>query len=341
MNIINALPGILPTARPYTMGKWPQKPMKMRNGRSVKWGLCSRQGEDKMELSWENITYTQAEQLCAIWDANYGILGELTLPPEALAGTSGSLNALLALPFPNAVWKFAGSPQVSAVKAGRCTVRMPIETRFTPLSSFVFSDIYGYGPAEPGSALVAPETECPEGCEAQFRLMRGNNVIVTNKTLFYVLGVNDISNGKLSIRWQYRCNCPNKPEEAWKDAGLRGGSGLAHPSPTRDPWQRPGREVQRYWEVNILRFGPIGPLGGWKDASVDMTAAVTGPGFDYLPPSGPPTIPAAPGEIFEDGASVATGTLLFTQPWVYVTKTRYRDNSGPWIEGQDFGELLS
>jgi hypothetical protein len=341
MNIINALPGILPTARPYTMGQWAQKPMKMRNGRTVKWGLSSRQNGDKLELSWENITYTQAEQLCAIWDANYGILGELTLPPEALAGTSGSLNALLALPFPNAVWKFMGTPQVLAVKAGRCTVRMPIETRFTPLLSYVFSDIYGYGLAEPGSALVAPEIECPEGCAAEFRLMRGNDVIVTNRLSYYVLGTNDILNGKLSVRWQYRCNCPNKPEEPWRDAESRGGTGVAGSTQVRDPWERPGRQLERLWSINILRFGFIGPLPGWRPANVDVTVRTTGSVFDFFPIGGGPPVPAINGEVLEDGVVITIGTFFLSSTWISVVKTRYRDNGGPYIDGPDYGAILS
>jgi hypothetical protein len=135
MNIINTLPGIVPTARTYTMGQWPQKRMKMRNARIARWGLCNRPSGDRMELVWENITYAQAEQLCIVWDKNYGIYGSLSLPPsvnlppEILAGTSGGLSSLLAIPFAGATWHFVGAPQVDAVKAGRCTVRMPIGVR--------------------------------------------------------------------------------------------------------------------------------------------------------------------------------------------------------------------
>lgn len=162
MNIINALPGIVPTARPYSMGRWPQTRVKMRNGRTVRWGLSSIPTGDRMELTWENITFAQAEQIAAIWDANYGIYGELTLPPEALAGTEGrsagdpiyittldgkaittldgkalvvsgtkfsKLTEFIALPFPGATWHFVGKPQVSAVKSGRCTMRIPIGVR--------------------------------------------------------------------------------------------------------------------------------------------------------------------------------------------------------------------
>lgn len=129
MNIINALPGIVPTARAYTMGEWPQSRLKMRNGRTVRWGLSSIPTGDKMALTWENITFAQAEQIASIWDSSYGLYGELTLPDETLAGTSEELAAFMELPFPGATWHFTGSPQISSVKAKRCTMQIPIGVR--------------------------------------------------------------------------------------------------------------------------------------------------------------------------------------------------------------------
>jgi hypothetical protein len=35
----------------------------------------------------------------------------------------------MATPFAGATWHFSGAPKVSAVKAGRCTVEMPISVR--------------------------------------------------------------------------------------------------------------------------------------------------------------------------------------------------------------------
>ena len=129
MSIITALPGIVPAARDYSMGRWPQVKKKMRNGRTVCWGLSSKPTGDRMALAWENITYEQAEQLCEVWDANYGIYGEVDPPSEIRDGTSGDLRALLNTPFPGATWHFVGSPQVEAVKAGRCTVSVLIGVR--------------------------------------------------------------------------------------------------------------------------------------------------------------------------------------------------------------------
>ena len=133
--IVNLLPGIVPTARTFAMGQWPQKRVKMRNGRTAHWGLCNKPSGDKMDLAWENITYEQAEELCKVWDDNYGIYGSLSQAPsipltqEILAGTSGELKTLLTLPFPGSSWHFAGPPRVEAAKARRCSVRIPIKLR--------------------------------------------------------------------------------------------------------------------------------------------------------------------------------------------------------------------
>lgn len=129
MNIITALPGIAPEAREYVIGEWPQNKMKMRNGRVQRWGLASAPNGDTMSLTWKNITYAQAENLCSIWDSSYGVCGELKLPPEIFAGTSGGLGELMAQSYYGATWHFSGPPEVSSVKAGRCTVRMQIYTR--------------------------------------------------------------------------------------------------------------------------------------------------------------------------------------------------------------------
>lgn len=129
MTIINTLPGIVPSARPQSMGRWPQKRMKMRNGRTVRWSLSPIPTGDRIALVWPNITYEQAEQLCKVWDLNYGIFAQLELPPEAFAGTDSGLASFLSSPFPGATWHFSGNPKVIPVKPGRCTVEMPIATR--------------------------------------------------------------------------------------------------------------------------------------------------------------------------------------------------------------------
>lgn len=135
MTIFNALPGIIPSARSCTMGQWPQRRVKMRNGRTVRLPLSSKPSGDSIELEWPNVTYQQAEELCIVWDDNYGTYGQLSQQPnfpltqELLAGMSSELKQLLTLPITGATWHFIGKPSVESVKPGRCTVRMRIGLR--------------------------------------------------------------------------------------------------------------------------------------------------------------------------------------------------------------------
>lgn len=160
MPILTALPGIRPSLRSFGMDEWPQGGAKMRGGRSMRWAQVSAPAGARMELSWENINYAQAELISAAWDANYGTYGNLQLAGETLAGLgalSGSilvtlsgdpittlagdlittdaaivgsgLADLIEQPFPDAIWRFEGPPVVEAVKAGRCTVRLLLRTR--------------------------------------------------------------------------------------------------------------------------------------------------------------------------------------------------------------------
>jgi hypothetical protein len=129
MSIITALPGIKPAARQYTMGDWPQRRMKMRNGRVERWPLSGKPSGDRIELTWENITYTQAELLCYVWDSNYGKYGTLSLPPETFAGADGDLAEFLLSPIPGATWHPAGAPTVDSGEVGFCTVRITIALR--------------------------------------------------------------------------------------------------------------------------------------------------------------------------------------------------------------------
>lgn len=129
MSILTALPGIAPVARSFVMDQWPQSQAKMRNGRTVRWAQVNSPAGASLELAWENITYAQAETLLAVWDANYGIYGNVDLVTANLAGLSVDLAGLIDQPFPNAGWRFQGPPTVEAVKARRCTVRLPLRAR--------------------------------------------------------------------------------------------------------------------------------------------------------------------------------------------------------------------
>jgi hypothetical protein len=129
MSIVTALPGIRPTTRAFTMDEWPQGQAKMRSGRVVKWVQANSPSGASLELVWENITNAQAETICDVWDANYGIYGSVDVVTETLAGLNSSLDVLINQPFANVLWRSEGPPVVEAVKRNRCTVRLTLRSR--------------------------------------------------------------------------------------------------------------------------------------------------------------------------------------------------------------------
>lgn len=111
------------------MDRWPQKEVKMRGGRTAKWPLVNTPAGASLDLVWENITHAEAEQLAAVWDANYGLYGAVALDAATLAGLGSSLATLIQQPFPGCEWRAQSPPVIESVKAGRCTVRLPLRTR--------------------------------------------------------------------------------------------------------------------------------------------------------------------------------------------------------------------
>jgi hypothetical protein len=111
------------------MDEWPQTDVKMRGGRKMRWAQVSAPAGASTEIAWENITYAQAETILAVWDANYGLYGNVTLVADTLSGLDAGLAAVIQQPFPGAVWRAEEPPVVESVKAGRCIVRLRLRSR--------------------------------------------------------------------------------------------------------------------------------------------------------------------------------------------------------------------
>jgi hypothetical protein len=163
MSIVNALPGIAPTARSFKMAEWPQTRIKTRAGRTVRLAQVDTPAGATMDLVWENITYTQAETICNAWDVNYGIYGTLLLDAATLAGLSdeagSNVSGLMLQPFPGATWRASGPPVAEAVKRRRCTVRLPLVARndfLKPLADLVTLSGDGIVTLDGSGLLVVP-----------------------------------------------------------------------------------------------------------------------------------------------------------------------------------------
>ena len=122
------------------------------------------------------------------------------------------------------------------------------------------------------------------------------------------------------LRGEYRC-----PGGEWTQFGLA--------PPPLAPLPA-GREVQFYWNVSIRRYGYIGPVGGWRDTGVSLRVETVSEFIDYLGQ------PSTRDNIYEVDANgnetlVASGS----NARVWIEKSRYRDNGGPWQDLYDYSQF--
>lgn len=82
-----------------------------------------------MDLEWENITWSQAEQLMAAYDASFARYGTLVIPPATMAGASQELTTFLLSFHPGTTWHFSGGPTVRPSSSGRCNVSFSVQAR--------------------------------------------------------------------------------------------------------------------------------------------------------------------------------------------------------------------
>jgi hypothetical protein len=166
-----------------------------------------------------------------------------------------------------------------------------------------------------------PENPCGEGNPPPiWRWLQGNEPLTGQDRRYYVIGTAEISTANQNLRGEYRC--PTDPD--WNPQIV---DALYQPLP-------PGREVHRLWAVEMSYFGIGGTGAGWY--SVDFSLRVETL-YNYFIDQ----IPVTRDEIFlvdVDGNKSLLSTGNNARVW--VVKSRYRDNGGPWQELADFSELL-
>jgi hypothetical protein len=173
--------------------------------------------------------------------------------------------------------------------------------------------IFPPGPVQPGSAVYMPENPCGEGNPPPvWRWLQGNERKGGQNRRYYVIGSADIRVGNAPpVRGEYRCG-----EEGWN------AQVLDRPIDNLPP----GREVQLYWEASLKRSGFIGPIGGWYPSEFYLYVADAGDGYDEIRLAGP------------NGNEPQRWIGVDGSVW--VSKSRYRDNGGPWQSLYDYAEIL-
>ena len=192
-----------------------------------------------------------------------------------------------------------------------------LDTPSTPLG--VFPD----GPVLPGTAVFMPENPCGEGNPPPvWRWLQGNEAWSGQNKRFFVIGTAEIQVGDgPPLRGEYRCGTDPEWEPQVLDRPIDN--------------LPPGREVQLYWKVDITQYGFISPISGWYPSAAFLYVVTFA---TYVDSSGNP---GTVDEVWVSNADKTTKKLAIGyDASVYVIKSRYRDNGGPWQDLYDYSQFL-
>ncbi len=115
-------PSLVPTSRSFDPGNYPVKAFKAQNGAEVRILYGSFRTNMKMQLSYANISDTEAELFLDHFDAMQGtfqtfVIGQLQETKGGWKGRSSSLSAIDANEY-----RYENPPQVAQVRPGISTV---------------------------------------------------------------------------------------------------------------------------------------------------------------------------------------------------------------------------
>lgn len=114
-----AFPSLAPTNRSYSPGDWPIKRFESQSGVEVRILYGSQRVGATLELSYDNIRDSEAQQFLADYDNKLGTLRTFTIPAGTLSGTSVGMT-----PPPQTKWRYADTPAVNSVRPGISSVRV-------------------------------------------------------------------------------------------------------------------------------------------------------------------------------------------------------------------------
>jgi hypothetical protein len=159
----------------------------------------------------------------------------------------------------------------------------------------------------------------------KWRWLEGDEELVGEDKRYKVIGTAFIDSPGLDapLRGQYLCQ-----DEDWASMNP------IYPQEVQP--LPPGRELELYWQVEIRRYGFGGSVSGWR--SSDVTLEVNPIGEYFTNWEGNQSISTEIVEIAQNGTSKVLATGYDGR--VYVAKSRYRDNGGPWQSFLDYSSLL-
>lgn len=116
-------PTIRPTGRSFSPGDYPIKTFRAQSGAEVRILYGSKRTGMSIELTYENIADSLADDFVAHYDEVKGQFSAFALPSELRAGWGGDQSALDAAGT-GVAWRYAEAPSISSVRPGISSVQI-------------------------------------------------------------------------------------------------------------------------------------------------------------------------------------------------------------------------
>lgn len=119
-----AYPSLKPTSRNFSAGDYSYKTFKSQSGKEVRILYGDKRTGMTLDLSYENVTDSAADDFVAHYDEVKGGFSTFTLPSEVRAGWSGTASAI-DVPTGNN-WRYESPPSITAVRPGISNVTVKL-----------------------------------------------------------------------------------------------------------------------------------------------------------------------------------------------------------------------
>ena len=116
-------PSFKPSARTYEPGNWPVKTYNSMSGREIRIRYGDKRFNTKLNLNYQNIADTSADDFLAHYNQQFGTTKAFTLPAAVLSGWSGTSY----LPTETTMkFRYSKAPTVVSVRPGVSTVSIEL-----------------------------------------------------------------------------------------------------------------------------------------------------------------------------------------------------------------------
>jgi hypothetical protein len=117
-------PTLAPTARSFDAGDYPYKTFQSQNGKEVRILYGDKRTGMTLDLSYDNIADSSADDFIAHYDEVKGGFTSFTLPSEFRTGWAGDTAAIDAATGNR--WRYEQPPQITSVRPGISSVTVKL-----------------------------------------------------------------------------------------------------------------------------------------------------------------------------------------------------------------------